>query len=216
MHWIDHHFLPDIGGTVERFILNRHGEVDGLVLMYDAERFLFVHVPPHLGPELTSAAAPGDAVRVRGIRPRGGDMVAAVAVIASNGDVIVDNGPNGKNAQAPQPPPHEKVDKIELDGVVRMSLFGPKGELRGALLNNGDIVRVGPKEAIQVADLLRPGATLSVRGEGLDTRYGRIVCAAEIGPDPARLRRAKEDVREPKPEKRPDASPAQHAAIGAE
>jgi len=63
MHWIDHHFLPDIGGTVERFILNRHGEVDGLVLMYDAERFLFVHLPPHMGPELTSAVALGDAVR---------------------------------------------------------------------------------------------------------------------------------------------------------
>jgi hypothetical protein len=29
MDWIDHDFLPDIGGAVERFIVNRHGDVDG-------------------------------------------------------------------------------------------------------------------------------------------------------------------------------------------
>jgi di/tricarboxylate transporter len=32
MHWVDHDFLPDIGGAVERFIVNRHGQVDGLIL----------------------------------------------------------------------------------------------------------------------------------------------------------------------------------------
>ena len=63
MHWIDHDFLPDICGTVERFIVNRHGEVDGLVLIYDPDRFLFVHLPPHLGAEMTAA------VRLRRPRP---------------------------------------------------------------------------------------------------------------------------------------------------
>jgi hypothetical protein len=37
-----------------------------------------------------------------------------------------------------------------------MSLFGPKGELRGALLEDGNLVCLGEKEAIDVADLLRP------------------------------------------------------------
>jgi hypothetical protein len=49
MHWIDHNFLPDICGTVDRFIVNRHGEVDGLVLMYEPDRFLFVHLPSGAG-----------------------------------------------------------------------------------------------------------------------------------------------------------------------
>jgi hypothetical protein len=49
MHWIDHDFLPDIGGVVERFIVNRHGEVDGLILMYEPDRLLFVHLPPPPG-----------------------------------------------------------------------------------------------------------------------------------------------------------------------
>jgi transposase len=71
---------------------------------------------------------------------------------------------------------------------VRMRLFGSKGELRGALLDNGDSVRIGPKEAVHVAELLRPGMALAARGEGLESRYGRVVSAAEIGPDLARLR----------------------------
>ena len=32
MHGVDQDFLPDIGGAVERFIVNRHGQVDGLIL----------------------------------------------------------------------------------------------------------------------------------------------------------------------------------------
>jgi hypothetical protein len=197
MHWIDHNFLPDICGTVDRFIVNRHGEVDGLVLMYEPEGFLFVHLPPHMGPDITSTVAQGDAVRVRGVRPRGADMVAAVAVITSDGGLILDNGPDGKKPQ----PRHEKAKKIEVEGVARMSLFGPKGEPRGALLEDGYIVRLGPKEAAHVVNLLRPGAPLAARGEGFEFVHGRLVEAAEIGPDLARLRPTKESSHGPKPKK---------------
>jgi hypothetical protein len=211
MHWIDHDLLPDIGGAVERFIVNRHGEVDGLILMYEPDRFLFVHLPPHLGPEITSAVAEGDAVRVRGIRPRGADMIAAVAVIASDGRLILDNGPDGERRPQPR---HEKSKKVEFEGVVRMSLFGLKGELRGALLEDGNLVRLGPKVAILVANLLRPGAALAARGDGLESAHGSVVSADEIGPDLARLRPIKEGAHEPKPKKAPGAVPNQPAADG--
>jgi len=198
MHWIDHDFLPDIGGAVERFIVNRHGDVDGLILMYEPDRFLFVHLPPHLGPEITSAVAQGDAVRVRGLRPRGADMVAAVAVIASDGRLILDKGPDDKNERKPQPR-HEKVKKVEVEGVVRMSLFGPKGELRGALLEDGNLVRLDPKEAARVANLLRPGAALAARGEGFEFAHRNVVAAGEIGPDRVRLRSTKDGAHTAKP-----------------
>jgi hypothetical protein len=29
MHGVDQDFLPDVGGAVERFIVNRHGKVGG-------------------------------------------------------------------------------------------------------------------------------------------------------------------------------------------
>jgi hypothetical protein len=199
MHWVDHNFLPDICGTVDRFIVNRHGEVDGLVLMYEPDGFLFVHLPPHLGPEITSALSPGATVRVRGIRPRGADMVAAVAVIASNGRLILDNGPGGKDER--KEPRHEKAKKTEVEGVVRMSLFGPKGELRGALLDNGDCVRLGTKEAIHVANLLHPRAALAARGESFEFAHGRVLAATEIGPDRVHLRALKDSSPEPEAKK---------------
>jgi hypothetical protein len=212
MHWIDHDFLPDIGGTVERFIINHHGEADGLVLEYERDRFVLVHLPPHLGPEITSAIKPGDAVRVRGIRPRGADMISAVAITASDGRVILDGGPDGENE--PEAKRHRaKTARFEVAGVVRMSLFGPKGELRGALLENGDIIRVGPREAVRIAALLRPGSAVAARGESLESAHGRVVAAVEIGLDPTRLRPVKERPAEPKPKKPHGDSPGRPVAV---
>ena len=162
---------------------------------------------------MTAAVARGDAVRVRGIRPRGADMVAAVAVIASDGRLILDTGPDDKNGRSPRPP-SEKAKRIEVEGVVRMSLSGPKGELRGALLEDGMIVRLGAKEAAGVAGLLRPGAALATRGQGFAFPHGRVLCAAEIGADPAHLRTLEGHAPEPKP-KGASRAPADQPAAGA-
>jgi hypothetical protein len=54
MHWIDPESLPAVVGTVERFVLNPHGEVDGFVMSCGAEDVL-VHVPPHMERELVPA-----------------------------------------------------------------------------------------------------------------------------------------------------------------
>jgi hypothetical protein len=70
-----------------------------------------------------------------------------------------------------------------LTPQVRLSLYAPKGELRGAILEDGSIVRIAPKEADRFAELLQPGASLAVRGEGIETPYGRVVESREIGSD---------------------------------
>ena len=40
---------------------------------------------------------------------------------------------------------------MTAEGIVRLSLFGPKGELRGALLADGTSVRIGPPFSGQFA-----------------------------------------------------------------
>ena len=70
-----------------------------------------------------------------------------------------------------------------LTPQVRLSLYAPKGELRGAILEDGSIVRIAPKEADRFAELLQPRASLAVRGEGIETPYGRVVESREIGSD---------------------------------
>src|ERR1700688_817047 len=76
MHWIDPDHLLEITGTVDQFLVNKHGEADGFLLT-DGEE---VHVPPHLSARLLRDVRPGSLVKVRGVRPRGVQMVAAVAI----------------------------------------------------------------------------------------------------------------------------------------
>lgn len=193
MHWIDPDSLPEMKGRVERFLLNPHGEIDGFVMTSEANTPVLVHAPPHLEAEITRHLKPGDVVRVRGVRPRGANLFAAVRLTASNGTQIVDHGPDHNRK-------HPKLEKkkISTGGTVRLSLFGPKGELRGALLNDGTVIRIGPKEARQLAKLLAPGAMVAVSGDGLETEHGRVVHAKEIGSDPGRLRRIKAEKPKPK------------------
>jgi hypothetical protein len=175
MHWIDPESLPGVAGTVERFVLNLHGEVDGFVMKCGPEDVL-VHTPPHLQTELLRHTKAGDTVTVRGVRPRGAALLAAVAVIAKDGHRIDDHGPDEDRQ-------HPKVEHrpIAAEGLVRLSLFGPKGELRGALLADGTSIRIGPKEANHIKKLLTPGSRLAVRGDGVETRYGRVIHAREAG-----------------------------------
>ncbi len=84
MHWIDPDHLPEITGTLDQFLVNKHGEADGFLLTDGGE----VHVPPHLSSRLLRDLRPGSQVRVRGVRPRGVQMIAAVAIDMPKGRIL--------------------------------------------------------------------------------------------------------------------------------
>ncbi|MET4175306.1 MULTISPECIES: hypothetical protein [unclassified Bradyrhizobium] len=176
MHWIDPESLPEVAGTVERFILNSHGEVDGFVMQDYKHAPILVHTPPHLEDELTRHVKIGGKVGVRGVRPRSAKLIAAVAVSAENGAQIIDKGP--PHDRKSRKPDHRKM---KVEGIVRLSLFGPKGDLRGALLTDGDILCIGPKEAERIAVLLAPGARVAASGDGVETGHGRVIAVGAIG-----------------------------------
>lgn len=114
MHWIDPDCLPQTRGTVTRFLLNPHGELDGFVL--DDSRQ--VHFPPHLSKQLARNVKIGDAVTVRGIKPRGADMIAAVAVMTKAGRTILDEGPDSDGKHHP---PEVEMRQMEASGEVLLS-----------------------------------------------------------------------------------------------
>ena len=194
MHWIDPDSLPEVAGTLERFVLNSHGEVDGFVMNGQTQTPILVHTPPHMEGEVTRNAKVGDKLRVRGVRPRDADVLAAVAVTGESGRQIVDKGPDHDRK-------HPKIEhqKMQLEGTVRLSLFGPKGELRGALLADGTIIRIGPKEAEHLTKLLMPGTRIAVSGDGVETQHGRVVQAKEIGNEMDDLRPIKGPKHKAKP-----------------
>jgi hypothetical protein len=173
MHWIDPESLPETRGKVTRLLLNPHGELDGLVLGSRQ-----VHFPPHLSKLLARHVSPGDEVRVRGVKPRDADMISAVSLTTKSGVLILDEGPDKGGEKHHKP--HVERKAMDASGEVVLSLFGPKGELRGALLDDGTSLRMPPHAAAALAEYLSPGAHVQAWGHGIRNKHGRTIEVHEI------------------------------------
>lgn len=62
-----------------------------------------------------------------------------------------------------------------------MALHGPQGDVNGALLDDGTILRLPPPEAYRFASLLQPGRTIVAEGLELVTAMGKVLDAQQIG-----------------------------------
>ncbi len=183
MHWLDPDYLPEISGTFERFLLNPHGDTDGMILADGTE----VHFSPQMSAELCATIRPGEKpdISIRGVRPRGSALIAAVAIETMDGKRVVDNGPPKKHAEKEKlgkQDPKPKHEKMRAEGRICHVLHGPKGEARGALLEDGTIIRIPAHEAERLAHLLAPGQRLAVGGEGLTSELGTVIEARQVGP----------------------------------
>jgi hypothetical protein len=172
--------LPATKGMVSRYTLTPRGDVDGLILADGTE----VHFPPHLSTQLVYAVKPGDAVTVRGLKALNSPLIAAIAITNdATGYTVVDLGPGAGLG----PGPHGASQAMSLQGRVQTSLHGARGELNGAMLEDGTILRLPPPEADRLATLLMPGQTIVVEGDDLTTRMGRVVDVQAIGPSQTQL-----------------------------
>lgn len=172
--------LPPTRGTVSRYTLTPRGDVDGLILTDGTE----VHVPPHLSTQLVYAIRPGDTVTVRGLKLLNAPLIAAIAITNdATGNTVVDSGPAG----GPGPGPRAAAQAMTLQGRVQMSLHGPRGELNGAMLEDGTILRLPPPEAERLQALLVPGQPVIIQGDGLTTAMGRVVEVQALGRSQAEL-----------------------------
>jgi hypothetical protein len=179
MHWFDTNRLSYVSSEVERFLLNGRGEADGMILGNGLE----VHFAPHLSAAILAGVCSGDRITVYGVQPRGTAMLVAATIETARGTRIVDTGPPEK----PQDESHVRAQSrkrrtMEVVGLVRRPLHGPKGDTRGALLDDGTIVHFSPQAAPRVLPLLTPAAWLAVRGDGLVTEFGTVIEVKEIGP----------------------------------
>jgi hypothetical protein len=172
--------LPSFTGVVQQFTLTPRGDIDGFILADGAE----VKTPPHLSTEIAYAVRLGDNVTVHGLKAQALPLIQAASVTdAASGKIIVDNGPPAPRRGPPPPPgPDAEAPGGELaQGRVRMALHGPKGDVNGALLDSGVIVRLPPPEAARFASLLQAGQPLAARGAQVRTALGAVVDAREIG-----------------------------------
>jgi hypothetical protein len=170
--------LPAIQGKVAEYSLTLRGDVDGLILADGTE----VHLPPHLGTQLVFAVRPGDTVTVRGLRTRAIPLVQAMSISNdATGSTVTDSGPNDPRR------PSGAEQHLTAQGHIKAQLHGPQGEVNGALLEDGTIIRLPPPEAERLVAELAPGAPLCVQGDGVAGPLGRVIEARSIGPNSTKL-----------------------------
>lgn len=175
--------------------------MDGLILADGTE----VHLPPHLGMQLVYAVKPGDTVTVLGLKARAIPTVQAISVKNNaTGNSVTDNGAGGP------PGPHDARRTLNATGRIKAQLHGPRGDLNGALLEGGTIIRLPPPEAQRLASVLSAGAPLTVQGDGFEGALGRVIEARSIGPDALHLNEVAAPP--PQPGRRPPPPGGPHGA----
>ncbi|WP_293797929.1 hypothetical protein [uncultured Bosea sp.] len=184
--------LPQTKGVVKQYTLGPRGEIDGLLLGDGTE----VKLPPHLSTQTAFALRPGDAVTVRGLKARALPLIDAVSVTNdATGAVVLDQG---------GPEERSAVTEV-ITGKIVAVLHGKRGEVNGAVLDNGAQLRLPPHEAERFADLLKQDQTISLRGESTKSALGTVIEATALGATPDRL--AQLDARRPKPPRPDDRAP---------
>jgi hypothetical protein len=68
-----------------------------------------------------------------------------------------------------------------------VALHGRRGEVNGALLDDGTVLRLPPPEAERFAASLQAGQTVAVRGEIITTALGRVIDVQAIGNSPEQM-----------------------------
>lgn len=167
--------LPESRGTVKQYTLTPRGDVDGVILTDGTE----VKLPPHLTAQTVFAIHPGDEVSVRGLRARALPLVnAALIANIATGKSVVDNGPPDRRGG--------NDDRV-ISGRIALQLHGKRGEVNGALLDDGTTLRLPPPEAERMQEYLRQGQTVAARGDVLDTALGKVVDVRAIGAFPDQM-----------------------------
>jgi hypothetical protein len=168
--------LPETRGVLKQYTLTPRGDVDGLILADGTE----VKFPPHLTGQIVFAVRPGDAVTIRGLRAVALPLVDATSVTNEATRVtVVDNGP-------PDGPGRATIEQT-ISGRVVLALHGKRGELTGAVLDNGTTLRLPPPEAARMQGWPQPGQLITVRGLNLTTPLGTVVDVTAIGSSASQL-----------------------------
>jgi hypothetical protein len=169
----------DITGTVRAFVLTPIGEIEGIILTNGTE----IHVPPHLTDQVAAAVRPGEPLAVRGWNVGVPNFLVTTALTGQRGQSVVDQGPSAPGTRPPPPPPGQPAPGAQLatvQGRILQALHGPRGDMNGAILDDGTTLKLPPPSAWQMSSLLQPGQSVTAQGWSLSNSYGRVVDVQSI------------------------------------
>lgn len=165
--------LPETKGIVKQYTLTPRGDVDGLILTDGTE----VKLPPRLSGAVVFTVRPGDPISVRGMRARALPLVDGASIRnEATGATLTTLGP-----------PEPAADETVTSGRIAALLHGRRGEVNGALLDDGTTLRLPPHEAARLSATLRAGQSVSVRGAVAKSPLGTVVEVRALGTSPDSL-----------------------------
>jgi hypothetical protein len=183
--------FPAIRGEIERLTLTARGDIDGVILKDGTE----VKTSPDLSTQIAFVLKPGDRVTVHGLRAAALPLVRAVSITdeVTHRTVTDSEGSAPMDPPPPRPAPRPRGGpppfgaSSETSGRVRMALHGPQGEVNGALLESGTILRFPPDPAGQLTAAIQPRQSVVAEGITVTNSLGTVVDVQQFGPSRDRL-----------------------------
>ena len=157
-------------------MMNPDGLIDGILLSDGT----IVRFALHMSQQLVQTVKPQDSVSVDGFIEYQGTIHATTITNPASQQSVVDTPPSAQN-----PPPsssQEVRQPMSVTGTIKVLTHAARGEIDGAVLDNGTIVHIPPHMGAQYANLFQVGATLAAAGFGTINTYGRSLEATSIGP----------------------------------
>ena len=195
----EHDEVKEVHGTVLRYLLTPRGEVDGLLL----EDGTFIKFSPHLGRELAQVAKPNDEVIVIGAL-EGPKLLRGHVVVNPKAEIAL-------REMKPIPPERASfagpLQPLRAEGTIRYAKHNPRGEIDGAILEDGTILQFPPQADEAFVKQLESDQPLYAVGFGTSNQYGISIAAAMLGSSKESLRPivpAPHKPKKPKAHKKPE------------
>jgi hypothetical protein len=141
-----------LSGTVDALNLNAGGMPNAIILKDSSSHIMQVNFPPFASMAVSAAVAVGDQVTLTAV-PRKSMPDHPLY------ELVTLSGAKDQHVTVPRPGDDQTV---HVDGVVKRLNYGHEGEVDGAVLESGEFVHVGPREAEQLN--LAVGRKLAVDG----------------------------------------------------
>ncbi|MCW5798609.1 MAG: hypothetical protein KIT40_08925 [Nitrospira sp.] len=164
-------------GTVDRFILDPRGEVEGLLLADGTH----LYVTSRAADQLVSAFTPGNAVQVYG------RLFAAERLVQADAVTNVTTGTTFHVPLRLDLPMQEQEHTLSMTemsaaGTIRAFFYHPlKKNIQGMLLSDETQVRFPPDASPTLRRSFHLGDHVTIKGNGTTNRFGRAVEALAIG-----------------------------------
>ncbi|PLZ92553.1 hypothetical protein CI593_04465 [Fischerella thermalis CCMEE 5194] len=160
-----------VSGNVERYLMNKEGLVDGLLLSNGKQ----IKVPPHMSQQVVNAIKPGDAVDVVGKLGNSsvyGQQIEARTIMNNVTKAFVAKQPKQKKAKIPKP---NDFINFRINEPVRHWLVNDKGEIRSAILTSGTQVHFAKPLAKSLNKVAKTGSQIKAEGVGRKTAHGSVL-----------------------------------------